>query len=133
MFWKITLSAITICLFSFPRNCLSAWITLKPDAPKLPVTKPDWIASSACTLTEEQALNHAKGCLLGLAIADAVGTKLEFLPRNRSRVNDMVGGSPFRLSPGEWNDDTSMALCLADKYLAKGDFDFKDYSDRLCR
>jgi ADP-ribosylglycohydrolase len=33
----------------------------------------------------------------------------------------MVGGGPFQLRPGEWTDDTSMALCLADQmrhYLA---------------
>jgi ADP-ribosylglycohydrolase len=29
----------------------------------------------------------------------------------------MVGGGPFRLKPGEWTDDTSMALCLAETYL----------------
>ncbi len=106
---------------------------LKPDAPRLPRGKPDWIASRTCTLSEEQALDRAKGCLLGLAIGDAVGTTLEFLPRDRSHVHDMVGGGPFKLNPGEWTDDTSMALCLADTYLAKGDFDFSDYADRLCR
>lgn len=51
---------------------------LKPDAPRLPRGKPDWIASRTCTLSEEQALDRAKGCLLGLAIGDAVGTTLEF-------------------------------------------------------
>ena len=25
----------------------------------------------------------------------------------------MVGGGPFQLEPGQWTDDTSMALCLA--------------------
>lgn len=25
----------------------------------------------------------------------------------------MTGGGPFRLAPGQWTDDTSMALCLA--------------------
>ena len=25
----------------------------------------------------------------------------------------MVGGGPFGLRPGQWTDDTSMALCLA--------------------
>ncbi|KPB66587.1 ADP-ribosylglycohydrolase family protein [Pseudomonas amygdali pv. myricae] len=106
---------------------------LQTDAPRLPVEKPGWIASRTCTLTEAQALDRAKGCLLGLAIGDAVGTTLEFLPRDRSHVHDMVGGGPFKLNPGEWTDDTSMALCLADTYLAKGDFDFFDYADRLCR
>ncbi|MDU8359620.1 ADP-ribosylarginine hydrolase Tri1 [Pseudomonas syringae group sp. J309-1] len=106
---------------------------LTSDAPRLPVVKPEWIASRKCTLTEAEALDRAKGCLLGLAIGDAVGTTLEFLPRDRSHVHDMVGGGPFRLNPGEWTDDTSMALCLADTYLAKGSFDLIDYADRLGR
>ncbi|RMO75466.1 ADP-ribosylglycohydrolase protein [Pseudomonas syringae pv. maculicola] len=106
---------------------------LQADAPRLPVEKPGWIASRACTLTEEQTLDRAKGGLLGLAIGDAVGTTLEFLPRDRSHVHDMVGGGPFRLNPGEWTDDTSMALCLADTYLAKGNFDLIDYAERMGR
>jgi hypothetical protein len=54
------------------------------------------------------------GCLLGLAVGDAVGTTLEFEPRGSfTPINDLVGGGPFRLRPGQWTDDTSMALCLA--------------------
>ena len=107
--------------------------TLQPDAPRLPNNKPDWLTSRPCSITEEQALDRSKGCLLGLAIGDAVGTTLEFLPRDREAVMDMVGGGPFKLNPGEWTDDTSMALCLADTYLERSDFDFYDYAERLCR
>ncbi|WP_025391006.1 ADP-ribosylarginine hydrolase Tri1 [Pseudomonas syringae] len=106
---------------------------LEADAPRLPIERPDWIASRACTLTEAQALDRAQGCLLGLAIGDAVGTTLEFLPRDRSHVHDMVGGGPFNLNAGEWTDDTSLALCLADCYLANGKLDYADYLNRLCR
>lgn len=45
---------------------------LQPDAPKVTNKKPGWLSSRPCTLTEEQALDRAKGCLLGLAIGDAV-------------------------------------------------------------
>jgi len=45
----------------------------------------------------------------------------------------MVGGGPFKLEPGEWTDDTSMALALADTYVANNKFDFRDYTQRLCR
>ncbi|NWC93013.1 MULTISPECIES: ADP-ribosylarginine hydrolase Tri1 [unclassified Pseudomonas] len=106
---------------------------LQPDAPRLPVVKPAWLSSRQCTLSDDAALDRAKGALLGLAIGDAVGTTLEFLPRDRSHVNDMVGGGPFKLHAGEWTDDTSMALCLADTYLAKGTFDFATYADALVR
>ena len=51
------------------------------------------------------------GCLLGLATGDALGTTLEFmLPATFEPIDDMVGGGPFGLEPGQWTDDTSMAL-----------------------
>ncbi len=92
---------------------------LPPPSARLPIERSDWIASRACTLTEGQALDRAKGCLLGLAIGDVVGTTLEFLPRDRSHVHDMVGGGPFNLKAGEWTDDTSLALCLAETCLTR--------------
>lgn len=71
------------------------------------------------------------GCLLGLAVGDAVGTTLEFRsPGSFTPIEDMVGGGPFRLRPGEWTDDTSMALCLADSLLQKGAFDARDQMER---
>ena len=55
-----------------------------------------------------------RGALLGLAAGDAVGTTLEFtFPGTFEPITDMVGGGPFELEPGQWTDDTSMALCLA--------------------
>ena len=75
-----------------------------------------------------------RGCLLGLAVGDAVGTTLEFKPPGSFKpIHDMVGGGPFSLKPGEWTDDTSMALCLATSLLEKNGFDPKDQMDRYCR
>lgn len=66
------------------------------------------------------------GCLLGLAIGDALGTTLEFKHRDTTKeITDIVGGGPFNLEPGEWTDDTSMALCLAISIIKKG-FDVND-------
>jgi ADP-ribosyl-[dinitrogen reductase] hydrolase len=45
----------------------------------------------------------------------------------------MVGGGPFNLRPGEWTDDTSMALCLAVSLLECGGFDARDQMERYCR
>jgi ADP-ribosyl-[dinitrogen reductase] hydrolase len=74
-----------------------------------------------------------RGCLLGLAVGDAVGTTLEFkAPGSFKPIHDMVGGGPFRLKPGEWTDDTSMALCLATSLVETGGFDPKDQMDRYC-
>ncbi|MGD2122647.1 MAG: ADP-ribosylglycohydrolase family protein [Gemmatimonadota bacterium] len=71
------------------------------------------------------------GCLLGLAAGDAVGTTVEFRPRGRFEpLTDMVGGGPFRLQAGQWTDDTSMALCLAESLLEAGGFDPRDQMQR---
>ena len=75
-----------------------------------------------------------RGCLLGLAVGDAVGTTVEFSSRGSfPPVTDMVGGGPFRLEPGQWTDDTSMALCLATSLLERDGFDPRDQMERYCR
>lgn len=74
-----------------------------------------------------------RGCLLGLATGDAVGTTVEFERRGAfSPVTDMVGGGPFNLQPGQWTDDTSMALCLAASLVEVGVFDAIDQLNRYC-
>jgi len=45
----------------------------------------------------------------------------------------MVGGGPFGLKPGEWTDDTSMALCLATSLVEQGRFDPHDQMIRYCK
>lgn len=75
--------------------------------------------------------SHFRGCLLGLAVGDAVGTTVEFKPRGSfPTVTDMVGGGPFGLQPGQWTDDTSMALCLVTSLITKKGFDPTDQMDR---
>jgi ADP-ribosylglycohydrolase len=65
------------------------------------------------SLTELQ--DRYTGCVLGLAAGDALGTTLEFKPPGSFEpISDLVGGGPFGLEPGQWTDDTSMALCLAE-------------------
>lgn len=71
------------------------------------------------------------GALLGMAAGDALGTTLEFKrPGSFEPISDMVGVGPFNLNAGEWTDDTSMALCLADSLLTQQGFDAKDQMDR---
>jgi ADP-ribosylglycohydrolase len=45
----------------------------------------------------------------------------------------MIGGGPFNLNPGEWTDDTSMALCLAESLISKRKFDPVDQLDRYVK
>ena len=76
--------------------------------------------------------DRAVGALLGLAAGDAVGTTLEFSRRDTNPpLTDMVGGGPFGLEPGQWTDDTAMALALGYS-LADGDvFDPEDCMSRF--
>lgn len=84
----------------------------------------------------QKAMNDVdryRGCLLGLACGDAVGTSVEFMPRGTfPPVTDMLGGGPFDLKPGEWTDDTSMALCLATSLVYRSGFDPVDQMNRYC-
>ncbi len=71
------------------------------------------------------------GALLGLAAGDALGTTLEFsMPGAFEPITDMVGGGPFELQPGQWTDDTSMALCLAESLVECRGFDPEDQMQR---
>ncbi len=56
--------------------------------------------------------DRAAGVLVGCACGDALGAGYEFgeVPAEIG----MVGGGPFGFDPGEWTDDTSMAVCVAE-------------------
>jgi len=90
-----------------------------------------WDLTPSCNISLAESRDRAVGALIGLAVGDAVGTTLEFLPRDRAHVKDMTGGGPFRLRAGEWTDDTSMALCLAETLLEKGDADTICFRNKL--
>ena len=76
-------------------------------------------------------LDRFEGALLGLACGDAVGTTLEFQSRGSfAPLTDMVGGGPFSLKAGQWTDDTSMALCLAESLIVKSACDPQDQMTR---
>lgn len=80
------------------------------------------------------ARERFRGCLIGLAAGDAVGTTVEFKPRGTfAPVKDMIGGGPFSLPAGAWTDDTSMALCLATSLVEKRGFDALDQMQRYLR
>jgi ADP-ribosyl-[dinitrogen reductase] hydrolase len=91
------------------------------------------------TLKQQSAADavadRALGAFIGLAVGDALGTTIEFMRRDTyEHVRDIVGGGPFSLAPGEWTDDTSMALCLADSLIAsEGSLDAHDLASRFVR
>jgi ADP-ribosyl-[dinitrogen reductase] hydrolase len=74
--------------------------------------------------------DRARGCLFGLAIGDALGAAVEYqAPGSFPPVTGYrSSGSPSR-KPGEWTEDTSMAIALADSIATK-DWDLHDQSQR---
>jgi ADP-ribosyl-[dinitrogen reductase] hydrolase len=74
------------------------------------------------------------GALLGLATGDALGTTAEFQRQGQfPTITTITGGGPFGLAAGQWTDDTSMALCLADSLLETETFDPDDQIKRYLR
>lgn len=77
------------------------------------------------------AKDKYRGALTGLAACDALGTTVEFRPPGTFEpMTDIVGGGPFHLQPGQWTDDTSMALCLAESLVTRRVFDPVDQLER---
>src|SRR5271154_6205073 len=65
--------------------------------------------------------NRRRGALIGLAVGDALGAAVEFKsPGSFKPVTGYRNGGPHRLNAGEWTDDTSMALALADSIATVG-------------
>ena len=84
------------------------------------------------TILESGAL----GTMLGMAIADSMGHRFEFEPVRYDIITlrDMGKGrgGAFQLLPGQWTDDTSMGLCLADSLIKKnGEYDAHDLMHRF--
>lgn len=66
-----------------------------------------------------EMLSRVRGAWFGVFVGDALGTTLEFQPKPSSRAairhwhDEITGGGPFGLEPGDWTDDGAMTLCLA--------------------
>lgn len=65
--------------------------------------------------------DRAVGALVGLAVGDALGAGYEFTTPGPAEP-EMVGGGGFGWEPGEWTDDTQMAICIA-RVLETGSLD----------
>ena len=59
--------------------------------------------------------DRIEGVLLGAACGDALGVPYEFgsAPLAPGEVPRMVGGGLGPYAPGEWSDDTQMAVVIA--------------------
>lgn len=84
------------------------------------------------SVSEGSRDDRRRGTLIGLAVGDALGAAVEFqAPGSFEPVTNYRAGGPHRLNPGEWTDDTSMALALADS-IAKVGWDLNDQAQRYC-
>jgi ADP-ribosyl-[dinitrogen reductase] hydrolase len=69
------------------------------------------------------------GTLLGMAAGDALGAGYEFESSPQGEIA-MIGGGLGPFAPGEWTDDTSMAVCIAE-VTATGTVDVEAIGDRF--
>ncbi len=77
-----------------------------------------------------------RGVLLGKAVGDALGATVEFMSRERIKVEygelrEIIGGGWLNLPAGEITDDTQMAVCIAGSIVDQGEFDPVDISKRF--
>jgi ADP-ribosyl-[dinitrogen reductase] hydrolase len=71
-------------------------------------------------MTEDQGI----GMFIGMAIGDALGAPLEFIPTQdiKKLHTEMTGGGVHETSAGEWTDDTAMGVAIAEAYVQQGGF-----------
>lgn len=76
----------------------------------------------------DKVLDRKRGCLYGLAVGDALGAPVEFKSKGSfAPVTEYRSGGPFGLQAGEWTDDTSLALALANS-IGRG-WDLNDQAE----
>lgn len=78
-------------------------------------------------------LDRAAGVLLATAAGDALGVPYEFESRRLSSDDSpqMLGGGLGDFEPGEWSDDTSMAMAIALVASTGADFTSDDALDAI--
>ncbi|CAF4100711.1 unnamed protein product, partial [Rotaria socialis] len=89
-------------------------IVKKPDEFENEMNEPD-------ALINEEILNRIQGSMAGLGLGDALGAYVEFRPRQYlvdHPVTDLESGGTLGLTKGQFTNDTSMALCLANSLVA---------------
>lgn len=75
--------------------------------------------------------DRAGAVLLGQAIGDALGVPYEFGERITAGKAEMIGGGLGPYAPGEWSDDTQMAICIAQATAGGADLRATDGLDKV--
>lgn len=88
-------------------------------------------------MTKNNFQDRARGMLVGLAVGDALGAPVEFLPEPSDLYIREMGDKiehfheSYRAPKGVWTDDTEMALCIADSLLENNGYDSYDIMQRF--
>ena len=104
--------------------------TTHPEHPER-IERPRW--GLGCSDIE---LQRVIGAVLGGAVADALGAPFEFGPAGAyterfpapvlGGSGELIGGGVFQWAPGEFTDDTQMAIALAESIIDRDGFDADD-------
>ncbi len=91
--------------------------------------------SVTTSLLEVDLHDRFRGCLVGLAVGEALSAPVEFLTATQIKerigdVTEMLGGGVYDLAPGEATDATAMMLCMAESLADKGSFAPEDIIER---
>jgi ADP-ribosylglycohydrolase len=90
------------------------------------------LANPQSTGLSPQQLDRAAGMLLGAACGDALGVPYEFaVPPGPGEMPAMKGGGLGPYAPGEYSDDTQMAVCVANVAATGADLRSDDALDQI--
>jgi ADP-ribosyl-[dinitrogen reductase] hydrolase len=74
------------------------------------------------------------GCLLGLAVGDALSARSQYRrPGSFMAIGEPSGGGVWGLPAGHWSDDTALSLCVAEGLLTCKGWVDADQADRMGR
>ena len=83
-------------------------------------------------LTTHQ-IDRAVGVLVGQAAGDALGVPYEFGVRALTGEPQLLGGGLGGIAPGQWSDDTEMAVCIAEVAATGADLRTDDAQQRIAQ
>ncbi len=84
----------------------------------------------------DQYIRNSLNGILGLAIGDAMGVPLEFMPREKlleDPVTEMKEFGSHNMPKGTWSDDTSMTLATIDAIKSTGKMNYQDIADNFLK
>ena len=82
---------------------------------------------------DSKQTDRAIGVLVGQAAGDALGVPYEYGSRSLVDEPQMLGGGLGGIAPGQWSDDTEMALCIAQVSATGADLRAEDALEQIAQ